>query len=179
MAGRGAFLISDSFNRADSSSSLGNADTGQAWTALRGTWGISSNQAYNFSGTGDGTAALETGMTDIRVTATCAVRDNGTGVIARAVDADNYYTLVNVLNSNALRLYAKVSGGFTLLAADVPGALGDVIALECVGSAIKAYKNGAVVVSVTNTALTSGTKAGIRTDTSSGRLEDFSVVAAP
>lgn len=39
-------VVSDSFNRADSASSLGTADTGQVWSSAVGTWGISSNRAY-------------------------------------------------------------------------------------------------------------------------------------
>lgn len=37
--------ISDAFNRSDNGSSLGTTDTGQVWENVRGTWGISSNQA--------------------------------------------------------------------------------------------------------------------------------------
>lgn len=37
--------ITDSFNRANNSSSLGTADSGQTWTNTKGTWGTSSNQA--------------------------------------------------------------------------------------------------------------------------------------
>ena len=39
-------VVSDSFNRANSASSLGNADTGQAWSSVIGTWGIDANRAY-------------------------------------------------------------------------------------------------------------------------------------
>lgn len=39
-------LLRDSFGRADSASSLGSAETGQAWTAIAGTWGVSSGKAY-------------------------------------------------------------------------------------------------------------------------------------
>jgi hypothetical protein len=35
-------VVSDSFNRANSGS-LGSADTGQAWSLLAGTFGITSN----------------------------------------------------------------------------------------------------------------------------------------
>jgi hypothetical protein len=38
--------VTDSFNRTDSASSLGTADSGQSWSQVAGTNGISSNQAY-------------------------------------------------------------------------------------------------------------------------------------
>jgi hypothetical protein len=55
-------LVFDSFNRADSASTLGNADTGQAWSAVVGTWGITSNRAYPVTASGTGTAAINTGL---------------------------------------------------------------------------------------------------------------------
>lgn len=39
-------LAFDSFDRANSAVSLGSPDKGAAWSALSGTWGISSNRAY-------------------------------------------------------------------------------------------------------------------------------------
>ncbi len=42
-------LAYDLFDRADSVTSMGTANTGQTWTAYNGTWGIISNEAYNVS----------------------------------------------------------------------------------------------------------------------------------
>lgn len=42
-------FAADTFDRADSNTSLGTSSGGQAWTSLDGVWGISSNQAYHVS----------------------------------------------------------------------------------------------------------------------------------
>ncbi len=41
-----ANLVTDTFNRANSAVTMGNADTGQPWLPQLGTWGINTNQAY-------------------------------------------------------------------------------------------------------------------------------------
>lgn len=47
--------ISDNFNRADSTTSLGSTTTGQAWSTYNGSvWGISSNRAYKVTAGGAG-----------------------------------------------------------------------------------------------------------------------------
>lgn len=42
-------LASDTFDRADSNTTLGTSSGGQAWTSLDGVWGIKSNAAYHVS----------------------------------------------------------------------------------------------------------------------------------
>lgn len=55
-------IVYDTFTRADSASSLGTADTGQAWSSVVGTWGITSNRGYPVTASGTGTAAVDTGL---------------------------------------------------------------------------------------------------------------------
>jgi hypothetical protein len=60
------FVVRDRFGRADSALTLGSAETGQAWTAQQGTWGISSNQAY-VAALGAGlpqVATIDSGLTE-------------------------------------------------------------------------------------------------------------------
>jgi hypothetical protein len=42
----GAFGAMDDFDRSDSSTSLGTSQSGQAWVAVVGTWGVKDHQAY-------------------------------------------------------------------------------------------------------------------------------------
>lgn len=58
-------LLSDTFNRADSALTLGNAETGQAWTAEVGTWGVSSGQAYSASDAGGDRVSADVGTQNI------------------------------------------------------------------------------------------------------------------
>lgn len=169
-------VVSDLFNRADSAVSMGNADTGQAWANLLGTWGILSNRAYNAVGSADASAGIEAGATDVTVTATIVTRDAGSCVIARAQDTANYYLVLNASGGTNTILYKKVAGAYTQLGSTVTGGTeGDVIALKATGTAIKAYRNTIEIISVTDGALTTGTKAGLRADTAGAKFDTFSV----
>src|SRR5689334_12682212 len=106
---------SDDFNRADNASTLGTpSDAGSAWSALEGTWGISSNQAYNPTADGQGTAALESSIADAQVQATLAT-SGGSGLIGRATDGNNYILFARADASN-VKIYSRVSSSFNELA---------------------------------------------------------------
>src|SRR5436853_7315699 len=66
-------IVSDTFTRADNAASLGVADTGQAWTSLGGTWGISGNQAYCPTAALNPLAVVDSGKADCSVQATLTV----------------------------------------------------------------------------------------------------------
>ncbi len=174
----GFSTITDSFNRADSTTTLGNADTGQAWTSAIGVHGISSNQAYRVTAvSNEGTALLETGITDMIVKGTpiSGVTNRFVGLIGRADDASNFYVVFTDANTLSA-LYKKVSGSFIQLGTNF-GAISGVMELRCQGSTISVYDDGVLVVSETDTSLTTGTKAGFRISgaSSTPRLDDFSV----
>jgi hypothetical protein len=168
-------LASDAFNRADSAVSLGTADVGGAWVATKGTWGISSNRAYNVGAALDALATLDVGTRNQDVSATTVTRDAGCAVCARVTDANNYYVLVNGAD---MALYKKVASTFTQIGSTVAGSAdGDVIRLVVNGATQTAYRNGVVVITGTDGAITTGNKAGIRADSATARLDSFRVVA--
>lgn len=151
-------VVSDSFNRADSSTSLGSADTGQAWTALVGTWGITSNQAYNPVGGGDNqcTAVVDAGVSDCTVQVT-KPNSHDAGFVFRVVDANNY-----LMFTEAGVLYKRVGGGFTSIATCAVGSDGDVLAAVLSGTSVIVKRNGTQIVSVTESTHQSATKHGLR-----------------
>jgi hypothetical protein len=170
--------ITDSFNRADSTTTLGNADTGQAWTNVTGVLGISSNQAYRVTAvSNEAVALLETGITDMIVKGTpvSGVTNRIVGLIGRATDGNNFY-LVLTDGSSVGQLYKKVAGTFIQLGSNFALITG-VMELRCQGSTVSVYNDGVLVASETDTALTTGTQAGFRISGTSGtpRLDDFSV----
>lgn len=176
--------VTDDFNRADSASSLGTSSSGHLWVAPTGTWGIASNKAYAPSASDGQVAYIDAGITDVLVTATVSGLTGGgyAGLIARAPDSDNFY--LNQFGSDAERgrLWRCVGGSFTPLTSPAGGTTPDgaVYALRVVGSSIKAYYNGAEILSVTDSTHTSGTYAGLRLGAlSAPRWDDFSIVAAP
>ena len=79
----------DAFDRADSISTLGVAETGQEWITPSGVWGISSGRAYLLSDA-PGVALLPVGLTDVTVAAD-VVRPwiNAAGVVVRADGRSN------------------------------------------------------------------------------------------
>jgi hypothetical protein len=86
------YLINDTFNRADSATSLGIADSGQAWVVQSGTWGISGNKAYKpGNGAGSDLAIIDTGESDVILeTDIVWVSSSAVGFAARNLDNNNY-----------------------------------------------------------------------------------------
>lgn len=177
----GFSTITDSFNRADSTSSVGTTDTGQAWSTLSGTCGISSNEFYASAVTGaQACAVIDSGITDVRVKVTPTVFSSNRyiGVVGRCVDDSNYYLAQADTASSSL--YKKVAGAFTQLGGFGAAAVaGDVLELRCVGTTISLYLNGSSLISVTDSSLTTGTKCGIRIGSSATvpRCDTFAVEA--
>lgn len=119
---RGGPLVSDSFDRADSTTSLGTADSGQVWTAHSGTWGISSNKGYLASTTGQAAASVDAGASDVEVSADITLSPTtdraDAGLVFRLADDSNYLlALINkVTGSNSIQLFKRQAGSFTHLA---------------------------------------------------------------
>jgi len=59
-------VVSASFNRDDSASILGSADTGQPFEILQGIWGVTKGRAYASSGT-TAIAVIETGLNHFKL----------------------------------------------------------------------------------------------------------------
>lgn len=178
----GFATITDDFNRANSTTTLGTATTGQSWVALAGTWGIETNKGYRVSTVDSDQAAILTGQTDATITATITWSSFTAGevsVLARGADASNHY--LALLSTSTVDLYKRVAGTYTLLGTSgaVTWATGDTIGLRVSGTSIKGYRNGAEVVSTTDSSLTSGTYAGFRAGgtTNTMRYDDLSITS--
>lgn len=177
VAGGAAASVSDSFNRADNASSLGTADTGQVWSALLGTWGISGNKAYKPSGAGQSFAVVESGLADCTIAVTVSgTLTAGGGICFRATDANNLWFVE--MDVGQTLLYKVQAGGYS---APVTGmatfAVGDVMSVVLSGSSISVRKNGAQIGSHTSTFNQSATKQGLRAYGNAVQFDDFSVTA--
>ncbi|MFD4596692.1 hypothetical protein ACFWPQ_01540 [Streptomyces sp. NPDC058464] len=164
--------FSDDFNRADST------DLGANWVEVSGDWSISSQQLS--PGAAGGTIILRAAtamvsndnFAQITITATTTASQ---GVWCRGnSNISQGYLWRN--NGSTWDLFSVVGGSFTNIgtysAAAVPG---DVAKIQAVGSTITGYVNGVSRVSVTNTAVTTGTAVGVRSDSASAvRYDDFS-----
>lgn len=170
--------ITDSFNRADNASSLGSTDTGQAWTD-NGTFGISTNQMYRTSTVDGELAWITAGVTDMTTSITVSAFGGQTGAVARMTDTSNFY-LAHVATGGQVTIYKCVAGGFTQLATTATAfTTGDVLGLKVAGTQITSLRNGATIDSVSDSALTTGTLAGVRAGNTSTtwRIDAFSVTS--
>lgn len=172
---------SDNFNRANSASSLGTpSDSGSAWVALSGTWGINSNQGYLVTDNGDDLAYLEASLADVTVQVTRA--DNlGThvGICFRVSDVNNYWVWHG--NDSGRFLKKFVSGSPTTVYSDASAINpNDVISVTASGSSITAYINGVSITNTTDSFNSTATKSGIYSHFSdgTGRWEDFSITGS-
>lgn len=114
--------VLDTFTRADSASVLGTSEgfAAQAWSALAGTWGISSNRAYTVSSTANAFAILASptladGVISVDITTDPTAAATLAGVVFRATDVNNLMW-VDISNTNGVELWKKVGGTANLLA---------------------------------------------------------------
>lgn len=163
-------LITDSFDRADSVTTMGNTDTGETWVPNAGTWGISLNRAYPIPGGAQLTTVVESGVADCTIEVTLSTLVDS-GVCFRSTDTNNHFV------TNATTLFRKQSGGFTSLGTFSTGfSSGNVIAVVLSGTGIEVFRNGASVLSTTSTFNQTATKHGLRAGSGgSVRFNDFSI----
>lgn len=169
-------LVSDSFDRADSTTTMGDADTGQTWTPQTSdTWGIDSNEAYCVSGAtaSQAVTTVDAGVSDCVVEVTMVVSDDS-GLCWRCVDNDNYWI------SNISSVYKRVGGSLTSLGSFSTGLNndGDVLRVHVEGTAHTFYVNDVEALSTTDSTHQSATKHGLRIHTETvPRWDDFTVEA--
>lgn len=171
-------VVSDTFNRTDNSTSLGNTDTGQPWSVIRGTWGILSNAAYPANGCpAPGYAVVDTGKSDGILEVTATVNPQDARVPFRVIDQDNLYWVERKGGSPApYELDKRVAGVQSFLGSTsgIAATNGDKIKVVLSGSSIKVYINDKLAISATDSAINS-TKHGIGTwCTGSVRFDNFS-----
>lgn len=174
-------LVSDTFDRPDSTTSLGTADTGQVWAALDGTWGIETNRAYTPGGGLDRQAVVESGASDVTVEVTVPVVTTGAGVVGRSVDGSNYWLWTWEAGVPRMALYKRVGGGHTLVGSYSLAALpdGSRLGLRMTGTTVVGLLDGMDVLTVTDSAHQTATRHGMRVYNSDiTRLDNFRVEAA-
>jgi len=107
------YVTSDTFTRADSGSSVGTP-----WVSNVGTWGISSNQAYNPSGSGfmnvtypDALPSNGDGWMVCDITWPTPAT-NGVGVLIAVQDSSNYIRIWNNGSATTVTIQVWKAGGF-------------------------------------------------------------------
>lgn len=173
-------LWADTFNRADSATTLGAAASGGTYT-VSGTWGINSNRAYPVA---NGRVLAAVGAANHE--ASVRMVDMTTGVqqwlIARATDASNYWRAgcpsPNASGLSILVIQSVVAGSVTINREIGAVARGDVLSMRCIGNAIEVLVNGILTHREVTTTSLSGASVGLQANVGANTFyDDFVAVA--
>jgi len=97
-----AALISDTFTRADTTTGLGTADSGQPWTALRGNWFVKTGAATTTDNPSTYPIATQSiGQGAASVTQTIDSAGDGTGLVLWATDSGNWFAVTSSQSSTS------------------------------------------------------------------------------
>ena len=176
------WVFADDFNRADSTTGLGVATTGQTWTkTLGGDFGIQSGRLY-LPAAANSRAVVNVGASNVRVGADFPVIGAAGWVIFRYVDGNNLWRFGHS-GSGVIQLHKIVAGTLTDVSA-VGGQSrfnrlrdGDRLEVEAVGSRIALFLNGIEFWSTEDSANLSGTSVGVNADNTTVRMDNITVRA--
>jgi len=149
----------DSFNRADNASSLGTADTGQNWQALRGTWGISALKGKLSTVTNDSAVVVDIQRsTNIRITADIVFAQGSSGahypgLSFFGIDANNFMFFRG--NNGVSLTFCKRVNSVTTVIGSVPLSFSNGqqirISVEVVGKNLNLFADDVNIGSITIT----------------------------
>ena len=155
--GEPAVLVRDSFNRNDNALSLGNAETGQAWTEIGAAAlaiGIVSGRAVGDGAAGDDGAYVETDRADVDISADVQCSEPGISYILLRYSAADALIIVGADNSAANNFAIwRNNAGWSLIGnwASDPGTTVHQLRVVAKGSSIQLFVAGVLRISVTET----------------------------
>lgn len=172
-------LAWDSFNRVDSVTTLGNAESGQAWTYnTANVFGISANRAYITSAT-NSIAMLDVGSQDYDYEVQVQTLGSQFYLIWCVQDTANFLRYGWNGSASALQ---KVAGGALVNAFSVTGGMafvaGDVIRIAKRGSRSTIYINDRPVDTISDSQFAAATKIGFQASGASATFFDNFLVRA-
>ena len=179
--------VYDSFDRANSTNSLGSADTGQAWinsVVLGNPIGISSNAAYSASEVGC-TAVVDCVSSDGSLSIVVGAFADNMGITFRYADNSNYAFAV-VSNSVSKFYIGGKSSGSTFGGSSASGyyisgvtlSAGDTLKIVMSGTSITVYVNGVSKGTLTITQNSTNKKHGIKINGTTARIDSFEFIPA-
>ena len=179
--------VYDSFDRANSTNSLGNADTGQMWinsVVLGNPIGISSNAAYSASAV-DCTAVVDCVSSDGALSIVVGAFDDHTGITFRYSDDSNYVYAVVSNSVSKFYVIGKLAGtsfgGSSAAGYYISGvtlSAGDTLKIVMSGTSITVYVNGVSKGTLTITQNSTNKKHGIKINGTTARIDSFEFIPA-
>jgi len=177
-------VVSDTFTRANSTTALGTADTGQLWTLVGGPiFGISSGQVYSPNATSNERAFVDAEVSDctVQVKIAAIAAGGSCGLFLRS--AADGLTGFN-LSLNAIFRYTAPSTNTQLAAFSQTLVAGDTMRAKMSGPTITIYRDAGStgtfvqVAQVTDTTNQTATRHGLRSSSNAAlanRMDDFKV----
>lgn len=169
-------VFTDPFTRADSATTMGSP-----WVAYWGTWGISTDTAYQaVDGGGDhqNVVAMDTGTYDDFVSVDLPTVGSDCGVVTRLTDKDNYW--MAALTGTTFQIYKKDTGSFTFFNPFTTSGSHTSIAIATNGKQIDGYLDGVKRSSTSNIFNQTATKKGLRSfNTDATRFDNFKTTGIP
>lgn len=178
-------VVSDTFTRADSALTLGNAETGQAW-GTASTWGVASGKGYLVNATGGGSdphawvdSGVANGAIACDVTVSTTVENGLEGLLFNRLDGSNYFVVRISNNSDTISILRNLAGVRSTIAS-VALVLADAqtVAVRVVraGSSILVYADGLLMISTTDSSHATATAHGVyASKVASARFDNFRV----
>lgn len=168
-----AVILYDSFNRANNSTSLGVADTGQTWQKYGShVWGIKDNTAYCFTPQWDWPNYIDIGKDDmVRITVKYASDANQQQVMWNIKDASNYHVI------DGWEVLTNTNGNWWSRGAIPTDKLkqGSILVVEIEGAWFRVFVDGVKYAEVEDVSMKGGTKYGFSGNNTGGAFDDFKV----
>lgn len=181
MLGAADATIRDAFERPNAAS-LGRTETGQAWRALRGTWGIRAEDAVLASKATrtPSIAIVDLGFADGVVQVTGTTVPEGFGAAFRCRDAHNCWRVVAVPGFGTWNVLKVVDGRQTLLGGIGLATFGpgSTITVRMQGPRLTFYVDGVETKTIEDADLADATGAGLVVASKKGRDARFAGFAA-
>jgi hypothetical protein len=167
----GGVIASDSFDRANSTTTMGDTDsyaggTTKTWSPTQGTWGILSNKGYSASNGDDDRTVIDAGVGAHAIEADITVDPGGAaralGLVAQWSSGTNHY-LANRGNaaSGSTTLFKRTGGGYSQIATTTSSG-NCTLKLAVAASSQIISVNGVAVITQTDSAVAAGTSCGFR-----------------
>lgn len=164
---RKRFIIKDGFNRSDTESKLGKAETGQLWQYYVGSrFAIINNAAQIISDSGD-IAYIPTGVPNIRINATVGINVAGLSPVYFRIGSESWNTnwqvrIYEFAGVKKYQLNKKVDKINTVVGEYVVPSFNnvDMLSVTIKDNVITVYLNGNQIIQVTDSALSEYMNAG-------------------
>lgn len=167
-----AIIARDDFNRANSTTTLGTAPTGQVWQKYATQqWGIQTNRAYPVTFSWDDPTFINAGKADnVAYQITIATYHAQSQIMWRiGTTTRNYFVL------QGLDVYRVINDNWVSMGRVATYTSGDIVRIELTGNVHKIFIGGVLRLEFTDANLAANTRFGFSANSTTARYDDFLV----